>query len=176
MSISTTTVTIVSSNVGLSFKVILWVRSFGLRVRIVGVYSLILEDGYYRALKEVQRFSFFFIFGRPCFNLFFGWTKFQSLWFLEGFGVQFWWTNLLRFEVRHFRFERFRSLLLYNLGSIQHLYLLVSSRSTLNKKCIQLNCIISNQFPNTLFFALLPDDKILYQLFSVFFLLLFFFL
>ena len=65
MSISTTTVTIVSSNVGLSFKVILWVRSFGLRVRIVGVYSLILEDGYYRALKEVQRDSVFFIFGRP---------------------------------------------------------------------------------------------------------------
>ena len=66
MSISTTTVTIVSSNVGLSFKVILWVRSFGLRVRIVGVYSLILEDGYYRArLREVQRDSVFFIFGRP---------------------------------------------------------------------------------------------------------------
>ena len=62
MSISTTTVTIVSSNVGLSFKVILWVRSFWLRVQIVGVYSLILEDGYYRArLREVQRFSFFHI-------------------------------------------------------------------------------------------------------------------
>ena len=57
MSISTTTVTIVSSNVGLNPD--LWVRSFGLRVRIVGVYGLILEDGYYRALKEVQRFSFF---------------------------------------------------------------------------------------------------------------------
>ena len=99
MSISTTTVTIVSSNVGLSFKVILWVRSFGLRVRIVGVYSLILEDGYYRAFKRSSKIQFFFIFGRPCFNLF------QSLWFLEGFGVQFWWTNLLRFE-------RFRSLLL----------------------------------------------------------------
>ena len=45
MSISTTTVTIVSSNVGLNPD--LWVRSFGLRVRIVGVYGLILEDGYY---------------------------------------------------------------------------------------------------------------------------------
>ena len=59
MSISTTTVTIVSSNVGLSFKVILWVRSFGLRVRIVGVYSLILEDGYYRAFKRSSKIQFF---------------------------------------------------------------------------------------------------------------------
>ena len=61
MSISTTTVTIVSSNVGLSFKVILWVRSFGLRVRIVGVYSLILEDGYYRAVKRSSKIHFFHI-------------------------------------------------------------------------------------------------------------------
>ena len=58
MSISTTTVTIVSSNVGLNPD--LWVGSFGFRVRIVGVYSLILEDMTVR-LREVQRFSFFHI-------------------------------------------------------------------------------------------------------------------